>query len=228
MWVAGAGDAFADAEQCDVLVTPSARTWPSRPPRWRDLVTDHYLPPGRRALRERHVSPLTGPDLARARALAGPRAGRAVLAVCSDPSCLELGQIIQADLERIGIHIQLRPYAGAIGSATSRPGADIVLARIFSPTPTRSPSSRPPSAAGSTRTAWATSRLDRRQRLTAAGQLELQLMRGPAPVAAIGTPATPRILLRPSQLPHLPASPVRRRPRPPLPAEPLARHRQDG
>ena len=105
-----------------------------------DLVTDHYLPPGMPALRERHVSPLTGPDLARARALAGPRAGRAVLAVCSDPSCLELGQIIQADLERIGIHIQLRPYAGAIGSATSRPGADIGLARVFAPTPTRSPS----------------------------------------------------------------------------------------
>jgi hypothetical protein len=48
--------------------------------------------------------------------------GRAILAVRSNASCAELGQIIQADLKRIGLHLQLRPYAGAIASATSRPG----------------------------------------------------------------------------------------------------------
>jgi hypothetical protein len=33
--------------------------------------------------------------------------------------------------------------------------------------------------------------LERGQRVSAASQLELQLMRGPAPLAAIGTPAIP-------------------------------------
>jgi len=33
--------------------------------------------------------------------------------------------------------------------------------------------------------------LDRDQRVSAASQLELQLMRGPAPLAAIGTPVIP-------------------------------------
>ena len=160
-----------------------------------DLVADHYLPPGMPAPRERHVYPLTGPDLRRARQLAGPRAGRAVLAVCSDPSCLKIGRIIRADLERIGLHTQLRVYAGAIASATSRPGADIVLARIFAPYP--DPVAFLKTALGGR---FAQDRLDdlmrldRRQRLTAAGQLELQLMRGPAPLAAIGTPAIPEFL----------------------------------
>ena len=157
-----------------------------------DLVTDHYLPPGMPAPRERHVYPLTGPDLARARQLAGPRAGRAVLAVCSDPSCLKIGRIIRADLKRIGLLIQLRPYAGAITSATSQPGADMVLARIFAPYP--DPVAFLKTALGG-RFAQDRldnlTRLDRRPRLTAAGQLELQLMRGPAPLAAIGTPAIP-------------------------------------
>jgi ABC-type transport system substrate-binding protein/streptogramin lyase len=157
-----------------------------------DLVADRYLPPGMPSPRERHVSPPTGPDLRRARALAGPRTGRAVLAVCSDPGCLQLGQIIQTDLKRIGLHIQLRPYAGAISPATSRPGADIVLARIFAPYP---------DPVAFLKTALSgrfaqdrldnIARLDRRQRLTATGQLELQLIRGPAPLAAIGTPAIP-------------------------------------
>jgi DNA-binding SARP family transcriptional activator/ABC-type transport system substrate-binding protein len=157
-----------------------------------DLATGHYLPPGMPASPQRHVSPPTGPDLGRARALAGPRTQRATLAVCSDPGCLKLGQIIQANLERIGLHIQLRPYAGAIASATSQPGADVVLARVFAPYP--DPVAFLKTALGG-RFAQDRldnlTRLDRSQRLTAAGQLELQLIRGPAPIAAIGTPAIP-------------------------------------
>ena len=100
-----------------------------------DLATANYLPPGLPGSLARHVYPLSGPDLARARALAGPHGGHAVLAVCSDPGCTELGQIIQADLARIGIHIQLQRYAGSIGSATTRNGAGIVLARAIAPYP---------------------------------------------------------------------------------------------
>jgi hypothetical protein len=118
--------------------------------------------------------------------------GRAVLAVCSDPGCTEAGQIIQADLEHIGLHVELRPYAGAIASATTRPGADIVLARVFAPYPDpvaflktalggQFAQDRPDNL----------TRLDRSQRLAAAGRLEFQLMRGAGPLAAIGTPAIP-------------------------------------
>jgi DNA-binding SARP family transcriptional activator/ABC-type transport system substrate-binding protein/streptogramin lyase len=157
-----------------------------------DLVTDHYLPPGMPASRERHVYPLGGPDLRRARALAGARTGPAVLAVCGDPDCVEAGQIIRADLEHIGLHIELRPYAGAIAPATTRPGADIVLARVFAPYP--DPVAFLKTALGG-RFAQdrldKLTRLDRSQRFAAASRLEFQLMRGPAPLAALGTPAIP-------------------------------------
>jgi hypothetical protein len=49
--------------------------------------------------------------------------------------CTKVGQVVQADLEHIGLHIKLQTYAGAVAPATSRPGADIVLARIFAPYP---------------------------------------------------------------------------------------------
>jgi ABC-type transport system substrate-binding protein len=157
-----------------------------------DLATGNYLPPGMPGSHHRQVYPVSGPDLQRARALAGARAGRAVLAVCGEPGCIEAGQIIRANLARIGIHIQLRPYPGAIAPATTRRGADIVLARIFAPYP--DPAAFLKTALGGRFTQNRLdklTRLDRPQRLTAASRLELQLMRGPAPVAAIGTPAIP-------------------------------------
>jgi DNA-binding SARP family transcriptional activator/ABC-type transport system substrate-binding protein len=157
-----------------------------------DLATGNYLPPGMPGSRYRQVYPVSGPDLQRARALAGTRAGRAILAVCGEPGCIEAGQIIRADLARIGVHIQLRPHPGTISTMTTRRGADIVLARVFAPYP--DPAAFLKTALGG-RFAHnrldKLTRLDRRQRLAAAGQLELQLMRGPAPVAAIGTPAIP-------------------------------------
>ena len=157
-----------------------------------DLVAGNYLPPGLPGSLARHVYPLSGPDLARARALAGPHGGHAVLAVCSDPGCTELGQIIQADLARIGIRIQLRPYAGAIGSATTRSGANIVLAQAVAPYPDPAAFLKTALGGGFGQDSLAKlAGLDRDQRVSAASQLELQLMRGPAPLAAIGTPVIP-------------------------------------
>jgi ABC-type transport system substrate-binding protein/DNA-binding SARP family transcriptional activator/streptogramin lyase len=157
-----------------------------------DLVAGNYLPPGLPGSLARHVYPLSGPDLARARALAGPHGGHAVLAVCSDPGCTELGQIIQADLAHIGIRIQLQPYAGAIGSATTRNGADIVLARAVAPYPDPAAFLKTALGDGFGQDSLAKlAGLDRDQRVSAASQLELQLMRGPAPLAAIGTPVIP-------------------------------------
>jgi ABC-type transport system substrate-binding protein/DNA-binding SARP family transcriptional activator/streptogramin lyase len=157
-----------------------------------DLAAANYLPPGLPGSLARHVYPLSGPDLARARALAGPHGGHAVLAVCSDPGCTELGQIIRADLARIGIRVQLRPYAGAIGSATTMSGADIVLARAVAPYPDPAAFLKTALGGRSGQDSLAKlSGLDRDQRVSSASQLELQLMRGPAPLAAIGTPVIP-------------------------------------
>ena len=156
-----------------------------------DLAAGNYLPPGLPGSLARQVYPLSGPDLARARALAGPHGGHAVLAVCSDPGCTELGQIIQADLARIGIRIQLRPYAGAIGSATTRSGADIVLAQAVAPYPDPAAFLKTALGGFGQDSLAKLAGLDRDQRVTAASQLELQLMRGPAPLAAIGTPVIP-------------------------------------
>ena len=157
-----------------------------------DLAAGNYLPPGLPGSLARQVYPLSGPDLARARALAGPHSGHAVLAVCSDPGCTELGQIIQADLARIGIRIQLQPYAGAIGSATTRSGADMVLARVVAPYPDPAAFLEIALGGGFGQDSLAKlAGLDRGRRITAASQFELQLMRGPAPLAAIGTPVVP-------------------------------------
>jgi ABC-type transport system substrate-binding protein len=154
-----------------------------------DLVAGNYLPPGLAGSLARQVYPLSGPDLARARALAGPHGGHGVLAVCSDPGCTKLGQIIQANLARIGLRIQLQPYAGAIGSATTRSGADIVLARAVAPYPDPAAFLKTALGGGFGQDSLAKlADLDRDQRVSAASQLELQLMRGPAPLAAIGTP----------------------------------------
>ena len=123
-----------------------------------DLAAANYLPPGLPGSRVRHVYPLSGPDLTRARALAGPHGGHAVLAVCSDPGCTEVGHIIRADLARIGIRIQLQPYAGAIGSSTTRSGADIVLARAVAPYPDPAAFLKTALGGGFARTAWPNSR----------------------------------------------------------------------
>jgi DNA-binding SARP family transcriptional activator/ABC-type transport system substrate-binding protein/streptogramin lyase len=158
-----------------------------------DLVTDRILPPGIPGFQNQHVYPLNGPDLRRARALAAGHGGRAVLAVCAQPACLELGRIVAADLARIGIHLALHQYAGDIASTTHRRAADIVLVRAFAPYP--DPIATLQAALGNhdARNIAALAQLDRRQRLDPAEQADLGLIRTQAPVAAFGTPTIPEL-----------------------------------
>jgi ABC-type transport system substrate-binding protein/DNA-binding SARP family transcriptional activator len=157
-----------------------------------DLAAANYLPPGLPGAPARHVYPLSGPDLTRARALAGPHGGQAVLAVCGDPGCIKVGHIIQADLARIGIRILLQPYAGTIGSSTTRTGADIVLTRAVARYPDPAAFLATALGGGFARSSLARlAALERDKRVSAASQFELQLMRGLAPLAAIGTPVIP-------------------------------------
>ena len=121
------------------------------------------------------------------------RTGRVRLAVCVEPRCTRLGRTVRANLQRIGIRVNLARYAGDIGSATRRPGADIPLARVLALYP--DPVAFLRAALGDAaphRRLRAIALLDRPGRIAAAARLEKFLLRNSAPAAAFGTPAIPQ------------------------------------
>jgi DNA-binding SARP family transcriptional activator/ABC-type transport system substrate-binding protein len=71
---------------------------------------DQILPPGLPGFADQAIYPLGGPDLGRARQLAGPLDVRAVLYVCDLPECLELGETVRDNLEPIGIELEVRGF----------------------------------------------------------------------------------------------------------------------
>ena len=75
-------------------------------------LTDQYLPPGLPAFRNATIYPLRGPDLVRAKALAKghTRSGKAVLYLPSLPSAITQGQVIKADLARIGLDVAIQVF----------------------------------------------------------------------------------------------------------------------
>jgi len=79
-------------------------------PDFTGLPTDQYLPTGMPGFRDADIYPLGGPNLARARRLAGPRHRRAVMYTCNLPACLNIGAIVKADLQRIGIDVAVKPF----------------------------------------------------------------------------------------------------------------------
>jgi YVTN family beta-propeller protein len=72
--------------------------------------TDQLLPPGLPGYADAAIYPLGGPDVARARELAGPLDAHAVFYVCNLPTCLKLGEIVSRDLARIGIEVEVRSF----------------------------------------------------------------------------------------------------------------------
>jgi YVTN family beta-propeller protein len=87
--------------------------------------TDQYIPPGIPGFEDAAVYPLGGPDLATARRLAGGGRHQAVLYTCSRPGCTRNAQILQSNLDAIGIDLEVRQfpselYFSAIG-APDRP-----------------------------------------------------------------------------------------------------------
>ena len=96
-----------------------------------DLATDRYLPPGMPGSTRGLVHPVDRRSLRAARTLMRGRTGRVRLAVCMEPRCTRVGRTVRANLQRIGIRVDLARYGGDIGSATRRPGADITLARVL-------------------------------------------------------------------------------------------------
>jgi oligopeptide transport system substrate-binding protein len=75
------------------------------------VPTDHYLAPGLLGSGGTQVYPTTGPDLSRARALAGTAKRTAVLYTCNLEPCANRAAVITADLAKIGITVETRQFA---------------------------------------------------------------------------------------------------------------------
>jgi ABC-type transport system substrate-binding protein len=83
----------------------------ARGPRWGRPV-DHYLPPTLPGYAQKHIYPLVRPDLAKARALARghTRGGRATLYACARVFCTNAAQILRNNLKPIGLDVEIRQF----------------------------------------------------------------------------------------------------------------------
>jgi hypothetical protein len=99
--------------------------------------TDRYIPPAVPGFRAGHVYPLDGPDLARARRLAGPGRHNAVLYVCGDPENVRIAQIVRANLAQVGIDVRVDQSLGCLHGPEPRKiaAADMQLITILDPEP---------------------------------------------------------------------------------------------
>src|SRR5437763_15035111 len=71
--------------------------------------TDKLLPPGMPGFSASRIYPFT-PDLAKARRLARGRGGHAVLYTCSNSTCQQAAQVVQAELKPIGIDVEIKSF----------------------------------------------------------------------------------------------------------------------
>ena len=103
--------------------------------------TDQFIPPGLPGFRDAAIYPLGGPDLERARRLAGDRRRRAVLYTCNLRACVEQARVARRNLAAIGIDLDVKqlPARRDCSTARSAPGS-----RGISPTPTGSSTTRTP------------------------------------------------------------------------------------
>lgn len=77
--------------------------------------TDQYLPPGIPGYTDAQIYSLAGPDLDKAKQLAGTGShGSAVLYTCNESPCPETAQIVQANLKNIGIDVEIKQFERAV------------------------------------------------------------------------------------------------------------------
>jgi YVTN family beta-propeller protein len=162
--------------------------------------TDQAVPFGMPGFRDAQIYPLGGPDLARAKRLAGRGGGRGIMLTCNTEQCTKAAQIVQADLRPLGIALDVRQMSiTAMFAKLGDPAEPWDIATSYWTTDYADPSdfvstlfeSRDPKGAnfGHFRDpAW-----DRRMRVAAAlggnarlrayGRLDAEIARGPAPIA---------------------------------------------
>jgi ABC-type transport system substrate-binding protein len=77
--------------------------------------TDQYLPPGIPGFKDEQIYSVEGPDLEKAKELAGGRnKGTAVMYTCNESPCPETAQIVQANLKEIGIDVEIKQFDRAV------------------------------------------------------------------------------------------------------------------
>ena len=97
-------------------------------------ATDQYIPPGMAGFEDRAFYPLGGPDLARARRLAGDIHEPAVLYTCTTASCTRHAEILRSNLAAIGVEVEVRQFSiSELFSRVGRPGEpfDLTYANWF-------------------------------------------------------------------------------------------------
>jgi YVTN family beta-propeller protein len=89
---------------------------------------DHYLPPGMPGYRGAHVYPMT-PDVVKARQLAQGGGRAAVLYTCNVSPCPEQAQIVKTDLAAVGLQVQIKTFqSDSLFAREARPGEPFDLA----------------------------------------------------------------------------------------------------
>jgi peptide/nickel transport system substrate-binding protein len=91
--------------------------------------TDQYIPPGVPGFLDAQIYPLGGPDLERARKLAGNIHRQVVLYTCNLPRCLRLARIVRKDLAPIGLGVRVRdfPLTKMFAREATMKGFDLAL-----------------------------------------------------------------------------------------------------
>ena len=96
--------------------------------------TDQFIPPGLPGFRDAAIYPLGGPDLERARRLAGDRRRRAVLYTCNQRACVEQARAARRSLAAIGIEVAVKQFPlEEVVSRVQQPGEpwDLAYANWF-------------------------------------------------------------------------------------------------
>jgi YVTN family beta-propeller protein len=167
--------------------------------------TDQAVPVGIPGFHDAQIYPLGGPDLARAKLLAGTRGGRGIMFTCNVEPCTKAAQIVQADLRPLGITLDVRQLSeAALFEKLNDPAEpwDIApvgwLADYADPSNFISPlfDSRNPEASNFGRfhePAWdrrmrAAGALSGNGRLSAYGRLDAEIARSAAPIAPFANP----------------------------------------
>ncbi|MEN3283457.1 MAG: hypothetical protein V7607_4597 [Solirubrobacteraceae bacterium] len=169
-----------------------------------EAVSDRYTPPAVPGASRSAVYPLSGPDLVRARALAGRGPARtARLYFCGEPVNLRIARTVRANLRPIGIHVVIVQSLGCLSGPDPKvKTADLLL--VTRATQLLDPEPFLQAAIGNQRslgsglpTTWtdrvyrdrvaAAALLTGEARLAAMRQIEDDMLRKAAPYAAFGS-----------------------------------------
>ena len=170
--------------------------------------TDDYLPPSAAGAVDFHLYPVNGPDLRRARRIAGRVHATAIMYTPNLSPWREEAQIVRRNLKPLGIDVQVKEFPiGDFFTRVTRRGEPFDLAVSgygLPPDPVeilaylvegavaagRRRTSRTSATLPSTESSRAVAKLSGAERYRAAGRLALELQRDLVPAAAFATTAS--------------------------------------